>query len=108
MNLAHIVFAAAVCATVFSRAAYSQSDSETVAMMAGALIAQADTCNIATAPIEKTMLNWFNRKDVASSEQQRLTLVTAQIRQAMRGYIPKGGCTEVQRNIDEFRRKLGG
>lgn len=87
--------------------ATAMSDSEAVAAMAGALIAQANVCNLPTSPIEDSMNRWFNRSSVAQSERQRLAGVTAAAQRAMTGYTPNGGCSEVKRSIEDYRNKMG-
>ena len=105
MNITRIYGVAVLLAV--SGAASAASDSEAVAMMAGALIAQADICNLPTKPIEAAMNKWFDNNSVASSERQRLSSATDLSRRAMKGYTPKGGCSEVKRSIEDYRAKVG-
>ena len=78
-----------------------------VALMAGALLAEAEECRLPTAPIEDAMQKWFDQKNIDQPERMRLSGAMAQSRQALTGYKPKGGCAEVKLRIGNFYAMIG-
>jgi hypothetical protein len=86
--------------------AKAETNNEVVALYAGALMAQAETCQMSPTTTSNDFYSWMDKQGLSATEQTHLQSALQQSRMTFRQVQPENGCADIPRLQQEFRSKL--